>query len=128
MKLLLDTHAFIWWDSEPSRLSPRALALCQGKENVLILSVVTAWEMQIKSRLGKLKLNMPLASLLADQQLTNKVEVLPVTLAHVLALDSSPMHHHDPFDRLLIAQAQVEGAVLMSKDTVFARYAVQTIW
>lgn len=105
MKLLLDTHTFIWWDSEPARLSPHALALCQDRQNVLLLSVVSVWEMQIKLQLGKLRLALPLKEIIETQQQTNSIEILPVTLAHVLALENLPAYHKDPFDRLLVAQA-----------------------
>lgn len=128
MKLLLDTHAFIWWDSEPAKLSSQVLALCQDRANTLLLSVASVWEMQIKLQLGKLKLNLPLAELIESQQRTNNIETLPVVLAHVLALQSLPVHHKDPFDRLLIAQANIEGAVLATSDPVFAKYAVQLVW
>ena len=128
MKLLLDTHTFIWWDSEPAKLSPRALALCQDQANTVFLSVASVWEMQIKLQLGKLKLNLPLAEVVESQRQTNNVEVLPVTLTHVLALESLPAHHKDPFDRLLIAQAKVEEAVLVSGDPIFAKYPVQSVW
>jgi PIN domain nuclease of toxin-antitoxin system len=128
MRLLLDTHTFIWWDSEPARLSPQALALCQDRANTVLLSVVSVWEMQIKLQLGKLRLNLPLAEVIESQQQTNNVEVLPVTLTHVLALETLPAHHKDPFDRLLIAQAKIEEAVLVSGDPIFAKYPVQSVW
>ena len=128
MKLLLDTHSFIWWDSEPDKLSPQALALCQDRANVVLLSVASVWEMQIKLQLGKLKLNLALAEVIEGQQQTNNIEVLPVALAHVLALESLPSHHKDPFDRLLIAQANVENAVLISSDPVFENYPVKLFW
>ena len=128
MKLLLDTHTFIWWDSEPARLSPQAMALCRNRENVLLLSVASVWEMQIKLQLGKLKFTLPLADLIAGQQRANNIEVLPVALTHVLALGKLPTHHKDPFDRLLIAQASVEEAVLVSGDPVFTKYPAQVIW
>lgn len=128
MKLLLDTHTFIWWDSEPDRLSPQALALCQDRRNILLLSVVSVWEMQIKLQLGKLRLALPLKEIIETQQQTNNIEILPVTLAHVLALENLPVHHKDPFDRLLVAQAMVEGAALVSGDPNIARYAVQIVW
>ena len=128
MKLLFDTHAFIWWDSIPAKLSPRILALCQDPEYTLVLSVVTVWEMQIKSQLGKLKLTMPLSRLGAEQQRANGIEILPVKLPHVLRLETLPLHHKDPFDRLLIAQAQFEDAVLLSKDAVFDKCEVQVDW
>lgn len=128
MKLLLDTHAFIWWDNEPAKLSPRVLALCQDRTNILLLSVASVWEMQIKLQLGKLKLNLPLVEIIETQQQRNNIEVLPVALAHVLALQDLPPHHKDPFDRLLIAQANVEGATLLCNDPVFAKYGVNALW
>ena len=128
MKLLLDTHTFIWWDSEPSRLSSQALSLCQNQENTLLLSVASVWEMQIKLQLGKLSLKLPLAEVIESQRQANGVEVLPIRLEHVLTLEKLPAHHKDPFDRLLIAQAQVEDVVLVSGDPVFTRYPVKVIW
>jgi PIN domain nuclease of toxin-antitoxin system len=128
MKLLLDTHAFIWWDSEPNRVSPNALAQCQNRANELWLSVASVWETQIKLQLGKLRLSLPLAKLIESQQQTNGLQVLPITLAHVLAIEQLPDHHKDPFDRLLIAQANVEGAVLISHDPLFAKYPVKVVW
>ncbi len=128
MKLLLDTHTFIWWDSEPAKLSPQVLALCQDRTNSLLLSVASVWDMQIKLQLGKLKLNLPLVEIIESQQQRNNIEVLPVALAHVLALQDLPPHHKDPFDRLLIAQANVEGATLLCNDPVFAKYGVNALW
>jgi PIN domain nuclease of toxin-antitoxin system len=80
MKLLLDTHAFIWWDSEPAKLSPQVLSLCQDRQNTLLLSVASVWEMQIKLQMGKLKLALPLAELIESQQQTNNLQILPVLL------------------------------------------------
>ncbi len=128
MKVLLDTHTFIWWDSEPAKLLPKTLMLCQNRANRVLLSVASVWEMQIKLQLGKMKLNLPLAEVIENQQRTNNIEILPVSLKHVLALESLPTHHKDPFDRLLIAQANVEGAVLVSRDSVFASYPVKVVW
>lgn len=128
MKLLLDTHTFIWWDSEPTRLPPRVLALCQDRQNVLLLSAVSIWEMQIKLQLGKLRLALPLREIVESQQRTNHVEILPIALAHVLALEDLPVCHKDPFDRLLVAQAIVEEAVLISADPNIAKYAVRVLW
>ena len=128
MKLLLDTHVFIWWDSEPARLSSQALALCQDRANTVLLSVASVWEMQIKLQLGKLKLSLPLAEVIESQERINNIEVLPIILAHVLALQNLPAHHKDPFDRLLIAQANAEGAVLISGDPILAKYPVKLLW
>lgn len=128
MKLLLDTHTFIWWDSEPQRLSQQVLNMCQDPENVLLVSVASLWEMQIKLQLGKLKLNTPLAELVSGQQEINKIDIIDVKLEHVLALGKLPSHHKDPFDRLLIAQADIEEAILVSKDQIFTEYAVKVVW
>jgi PIN domain nuclease of toxin-antitoxin system len=128
MKVLMDTHVFIWWDSDPDKLTPSARAACQDRANMLLLSVASAWEIQIKLQMGKLHLRLPLAGVIAGQQQTNNIQLLPVALAHVLALQELPSHHKDPFDRLLIAQANIEEAVLVSHDPVFARYPVNTLW
>ena len=128
MKLLLDTHTFIWWDCDPLRLSSEALNMCQNQENVLLVSVASLWEMQIKLQLGRLKLNTPLAELVSGQQKINKIEVLVIKLEHILALGKLPSHHKDPFDRLLIAQAGIEEAVLVSKDPIFREYDVRVLW
>ncbi len=128
MRLLLDTHAFIWWDSEPARLPPAVLAACQDLQNSLLLSVAGVWEMQIKLQLGKLQLIVPLGEMIETQQQSNNLEILPVRLAHVLALQDLPSYHKDPFDRLIIAQAGVEDAVLVSNDSLFTKYPVQVLW
>ena len=128
MKLLLDTHAFIWWNSEPAKLSASALSACQDQANTLILSVVSVWEIQIKSQLGKLKLNMPLSEIIQSQRQMNNVQILTVELDHVLELQNLPYHHKDPFDRLLIAQANVEDVLLVSGDSVFSEYPINLIW
>ena len=128
MKLLLDTHTFIWWDSAPTKLSQKALTLCEDLTNTRMLSVVSIWEMQIKLQIGKLKFNISLAEVIESQQQVNKLEILPVTLSHVLELDNLPPHHKDPFDRLLIAQAKVEDAVLISCDPIFSQYPVNLEW
>ena len=128
MKLLLDTHTFIWWDSDPAKLSATALALCSDPANDLILSVTSLWEMQIKHQLGKLSLRLPLVDIVAHQQGTNGVIVLPILPAHVFALDGLPTPHKDPFDRLLVAQANSEGAILVSADAIFRSYPVRIAW
>jgi PIN domain nuclease of toxin-antitoxin system len=128
MKLLLDTHTFIWWDSEPDRLSVQALALCQDLENSLVLSVASLWEMQIKLQLGKLRLALPLGQIVESQQQTNRIEILPIMMPHVFELGNLPSHHKDPFDRLLIAQAIVEDAVLVTGDRMFSGYPINVAW
>ncbi|MBK6328196.1 MAG: type II toxin-antitoxin system VapC family toxin [Chloroflexi bacterium] len=128
MNLLLDTHAFIWWYSEPEKLPDRVLAACQDVTNLLALSVASVWEMQIKAQLGKLQLAKPLSEIIQHQQEQNQLQLLPVTLPIVLALDDLPMHHRDPFDRLLIAQARMDQFVLVSNDSQFKQYPVSLFW
>jgi PIN domain nuclease of toxin-antitoxin system len=125
---LLDTHVFLWWATEPSKLSAAALTFLQNPANPLLLSVASVWEAQIKHQLGKLKLQSPLATLVAQQQQTNGIALLPIDLDHVFALSSLPKLHKDPFDRILIAQANTEGATLLSADPIIAQYPVQALW
>jgi PIN domain nuclease of toxin-antitoxin system len=124
MKLLLDTHVLIWWADQPEKLSHAAL---EDEANDLLLSVASVWEMQIKIQLGKLKVNLPLKDLIKNQQETNDLTVLPVTLTHVLALNALPLHHKDPFDRLLIAQSIEEDLTLVSTDSQFSDYSVKLL-
>ena len=125
MKLLLDTHIFIWWADQPERLSPAALSALKDETNELVLSVASVWEMQIKMQLGKLKLSLPLKEIIQNQQETNDLTISPVALPHVLALDALPFHHKDPFDRLLIAQSIAEGFTIVTADSQFSAYSVQ---
>ncbi len=127
MNLLLDTHVFIWWADQPEKLSQATLSALEDETNVLILSVVSVWEMQIKIQLGKLKLNLPLKELVESQQEANDLQLLSMELAHALALDSLPLHHKDPFDRLLIAQSIEEDATLVSADSEFSAYPVKLL-
>lgn len=128
MKLLLDTHVFIWWDNEPARLPKSVIALCRKSENSLFVSLVSLWEIQIKTQLGKLTLNLPLTELVKSQQQTNGIEVLSISLPHILKLGELPAHHKDPFDRLLIAQAISEDILIITADSIFSNYPVKTIW
>jgi PIN domain nuclease of toxin-antitoxin system len=127
MRLLLDTHIFIWWADQPERLLPTALSALENEANELLLSVASIWEMQIKIQLGKLKLSLPLNELVKGQQETNDLTVFPVLLTHVLALDALPFHHKDPFDRLLIAQSIEEDLTLVSADSQFSNYSVKLL-
>jgi PIN domain nuclease of toxin-antitoxin system len=109
MKVLLDTHTFVWWDEDPSRLSTTALSYCSDLTNELILGVASLWEMQIKRQIGKLTLRLPITEILSSQQKSNLLIVLPILPAHIFTLDKLPAVHKDPFDRLLLAQAISEG-------------------
>ncbi len=127
MKLLLDTHIFIWWADEPEKLSANIFAALEDENNTLILSVVSAWEIQIKYQLGRLSLSQSLEDLIASQQQTNDLQLLPVEFRHRWGLQTLPQHHTDPFDRLLIAQAITEICTLVSADTKFPSYPVNLI-
>jgi PIN domain nuclease of toxin-antitoxin system len=128
MKLLLDTHAFIWWDENPGRLGAAAHAACLDPNNELALSVASVWEMQLKRMVGKLTLRKPLRQMLDDQVQQNGLEIVPVSQEPILRLDSLPFHHRDPFDRILIATAQTESWTLVSHDSVFGVYDVPVLW
>lgn len=128
MRLLLDTHAFIWWDSEPQRLSPQALALCKDPGNQLMLSVVSLWEIQIKSQIDKVRLRHPLSEIVQAQQEANGMTILPLTALHVYGLDNLQPFHKDPFDRMLVAQAKVEKLRLVSSDEMLKKYPIEVVW
>lgn len=128
MKLLLDTHVLIWWSSSSERLSTNVYNLITDTSNSLKFSIASIWEMQIKSQSGKLRLNSPLPNLIKTQMQVNNLQILPIELSHIYALDDLPNHHRDPFDRILIAQAIVEKIPLLSIDVAFDSYPVQKIW
>lgn len=127
MKILLDTHIFMWWNGELNRLSPAMRSFCEDKENILILSHVSIWEMQIKSQLGKISFHQPLPEIIKSQQRDNDIELLPIATEHIYALAKLPNHHRDPFDRLLIAQSITEEIPLLTVDSVFRHYGIKLL-
>lgn len=120
---LLDTHVLLWWLSEPERLSPHAARAIGDGSNSLHFSAAGAWEMAIKKGLGRLDYPGNLPAVLAD----NRIEPLPVTLAHALAVADLPLHHRDPFDRIQIAQAQREDLIVVTRDPDFPSYGVRVL-
>ncbi len=128
MKYLLDTHAFMWSDSTPSLLSAEAAAVIRDPNSIIYLSMISIWEIQIKYQIGKLSLTMPLSKIIERQQHENEIELLPIRLSHILELGNLALHHRDPFDRLLIAQARIEDLTLISSDSRFGQYPVKVIW
>jgi PIN domain nuclease of toxin-antitoxin system len=128
MRYLLDTHAFMWADSDPSRLSAKVATAISDPENTIFVSLVSIWEIQIKHQLGKLPLAIPLNEIIERQQNENALKLLPISLPHILSLAVLPLHHRDPFDRLLIAQARFEGLTLISHDSIMTQYAVHVLW
>ncbi|MGZ9226865.1 MAG: type II toxin-antitoxin system VapC family toxin, partial [Anaerolineales bacterium] len=110
------------------KLAPPVVKLLSEPENSIFVSVASAWEIQIKKQLGKLSLSIPLEEMLDSQRQVNDLEILPIHLNHVLALDGLPTHHKDPFDRILIAQAKAEGLIIATADPEFSKYEVEVIW
>jgi PIN domain nuclease of toxin-antitoxin system len=127
MKALLDTHTFLWAIAEDEKLSGRARQIYTGP-NDLWLSVVSVWEILIKVQAGKLLLPEPTGPYLTKKLAKDRIEILPITLDHVLQTESLPPHHRDPFDRLLIAQSMQEDWPIITADPWFAHYSVKVIW
>lgn len=128
MKYLLDTNTFIWWNKNSDNLSPVARSIVQERSHTLLLSLVSVWEIQIKVGLGKLTLPASLAEILQKQRDANQIELLSITLPHILALENLPPHHKDPFDRLLVAQVQIEQIPILSADPMLKQYGIPVIW
>lgn len=120
MILSLDTHVLLWWLADDARLSPTARAAISDGKNHVFVSAAAAWEMVIKSTLGKLDIPSNFEAALT----ANRFEPLPITIPHSLAVANLPHHHNDPFDRLLIAQAKVEGLTLVTGDEQIKKYDV----
>jgi len=127
MKALLDTHTFLWAISDHPALSGRARQIFTGP-NDLWLSVASIWEILIKTQAGKLPLPEPVGPYLIKKLGENRIEVLPITLDHVLRIESLAVHHRDPFDRILIAQSLEEKLPLVSGDPQFQKYPIRLIW
>ena len=121
MKLLLDTHLFLWADAEPQRLSKQARTLIDNPENQLLFSAASLWEVAIKRGLGRDDFKVD-TRLLRRGLLDNGYSELPIVSDHVVAIDSLPLIHKDPFDRILVAQATVEGVTLLTIDPLVSQY------
>ena len=127
MKALLDTHTFLWAIAEEEKLSRRAQQIFTGP-NDLWISVAGIWEILIKVQAGRLPLPTPTGPYVLKKLAANNIEVLPIHLDHVLRMESLPMHHRDPFDRIMIAQSLEEDLPLLSSDLLFDKYPVRVIW
>ena len=128
MKVLVDTHCWLWMRAEPERLSERSRQLLRDPETALFFSAASAWEIAIKVSAGKLKLPTPPATFVAERLPEDGFSALPVQIAHALRAGELPPHHRDPFDRILIAQAQLEGLTLLTADRRLARYDLALLW
>ncbi len=128
MRLLLDTHALLWFYLNDPQLSARAMALILDSANVKLVSPASYWEIAIKVNIGKYALKVSYDEFIQEAIHENGFEILPIEPRHTSAVVAMPRHHNDPFDRLLIAQSMVENISILSVDAVFDQYAVQRLW
>jgi PIN domain nuclease of toxin-antitoxin system len=124
----LDTHSFLWFVTEDPKLSAVAQRVIAEGGNEPILSAACVWEIGIKVSIGRLPIPAPLDSFIPEQLRINRISLLPIELRHIFEMTRLPLHHRDPFDRLLIAQAIVEGLPVVSADPAFDNYPIQRIW
>ena len=128
MMFLIDTHTFIWYVTDNSRLSNQVLELINDENNQIFLSIASVWEMGIKHGLGKLTFNLPFERFIMQQISINDFMVLDINISQITAITQFPLHHRDPFDRMLIAQAMVENMPIISADTIFDAYPIRRLW
>jgi PIN domain nuclease of toxin-antitoxin system len=128
MKLLLDTHSFLWFVAGSDKISSTARSLIEDSDNQPLLSMASLWEMAIKVSIGRLKLSLPFEELIPEQMSLNGIEVLDIRTEHVAKVVQLPFHHRDPFDRRLIAQAKVEEIPVVGADDTFDAYTVTRMW
>lgn len=128
MRYLLDTHSFLWWITDDQNLSPKARDLISDRRNDLYLSSASGWEIAIKAALGRLKISGDPEKLIPEQMSLNAIEALPIHMPHALRVFTLPGHHRDPFDRILVAQAQLEEMPVITNDSVFEKYDVDLVW
>jgi PIN domain nuclease of toxin-antitoxin system len=128
MRYLLDTHNLIWFIGGDTQLSSHARQLIEDEEHELFISIASLWEMAIKVSIGKLKLGQPFDQMFPQQLENNSIEILGITVDHLKLVCQLPFHHRDPFDRLIISQAQVDQLPVISIDTVFDDYGIKREW
>lgn len=128
MRLLIDTHVFLWWVLDDDRLSPRSRELVGDGTNEILVSAASAYEMAFKKTVGRLQLPEPAAMYVSSRIRANRFVGLDVTADHALRAGTLPLIHRDPWDRVLVAQAQLEGISLITSDPAIARYDVEIIW
>jgi PIN domain nuclease of toxin-antitoxin system len=128
MRVLLDTHAFLWFTAGDSRLPASARQLIEDPANEKYISLASCWEISIKVSLGRLSVSMPLHQLFHDAIEGNGLECLSISRSHLLELPNLQMTHRDPFDRLLVVQTKVEGLTLLSRDDTLDGYGIKRIW
>jgi len=129
MRILLDTHVFLWWITEDPRLSSNARQIIINGNNELFLSAASGWEIAIKVNLGKLWFKESnIEQFILNQLTLNAINSLPIQMKHALHVNTIEFLHRDPFDRLIIAQAQLEDLPILTSDNLIKRYTVKTLW
>ncbi|MFV1860013.1 MAG: type II toxin-antitoxin system VapC family toxin [Anaerolineales bacterium] len=128
MNLIVDTQVFLWWLVDDGALSERARDLMRDAGNTLYLSAVSAWEIAIKAALGRLELSGDPTIVVPEQMAANSIEPLPMQISHALHVNSLPPHHRDPFDRMLVAQSQIESLPILTSDARIGHYDVEVVW
>lgn len=128
MRYLLDTHAFLWIVKEDRRLSDEVRSIFSDSATEILLSVASIWEMAIKISLGKLEIEGRLGRFIDKHAISNNIRLLNVREEHVLPLEKLPLHHRDPFDRLLVCQSKQEQLPILSSDKIFDKYRIKRIW
>jgi len=128
VRLLLDTHAALWWFSDDRRLSATARRAIAKPDTVRLLSIASAWELTIKSSLGKLRLPLPAGRFLEEHLPINRIELLAITLGELTRVEALPFHNRDPFDRIIAAQALERDLAIVSADLIFKKYGVKRVW
>lgn len=128
MRVLLDTHTFLWFITDDAHLSPLARTTLEDAATERFLSVASLWEIAVKIAIGKLALRQPFAPYIPEQVRRNGITLLPIEIAHLAQITTLPPHHRDPFDRLLIAQAMVEHLPILGADQAFDAYPISRLW
>ena len=127
-RALLDTHSFLWFVTDDPKLSTAAKRVITEGANEPILSTACVWEIAIKVNTGRLPIPAPLETFIPEQLSINRISLLPIELKHLFEIARMPLHHRDPFDRVIIARAIVEGLPVISADPAFDKYPIQRLW
>ena len=128
MKLLLDTHTALWLTNEYEKLSPKAKSMLDDEENALYLSIASAWEIAIKTSIGKLNIYVGGVKAFLAKMEELPISIFPITPRHLECVETLPLIHRDPFDRLLVATAKAEGMTILTADENIQRYEVPSVW
>lgn len=128
MRALIDTQVFLWWNAGDPRLSARAREFILDSSNEIVMSAASAWEIALKVARGRLDLPLAPDRYVPERMAQDGFVALDIQLGHVLAAAALPAHHADPFDRVLVAQAQAEGLPVLTADEIIGRYDVETVW